>query len=91
MKAIELTAPSLTAFRQTEVPDPKAGRGEVLVRLRAATLNFVDVAIATGHFPGAGFPMIPVCDGAGEVAALGEGVSGLAVGDRVVPHFMPSW
>ncbi len=91
MKAIELAAPSLTAFRRTELPDPKAGRGEVLVRLRAATLNFVDVAIATGHFPGAAFPMIPVADGAGEVAALGEGVSGLAVGDRVIPHFMPNW
>ncbi|TVT80121.1 NAD(P)-dependent alcohol dehydrogenase [Pseudomonas sp. H3(2019)] len=91
MKTIELTAPVLTAFRQTELPEPKAGRGEVLVRLRAATLNFVDVAIATGHFPGAGFPMIPVADGAGEVAALGEGVSGLAIGDRVIPHFMPNW
>lgn len=91
MKAIELTAPALTAFRQTELPDPKAGRGEVLVRLRAATLNFVDVAIATGNFPGASFPMIPVADGAGEVAALGEDVSGLVIGDRVIPHFMPNW
>jgi NADPH:quinone reductase-like Zn-dependent oxidoreductase len=91
MKAIELTAPTLTAFRQTELPDPKTGRGEVLVRLRAATLNFVDVAIATGNFPGAGFPMIPVADGAGEVVALGEGVSDVAIGDRVIPHFMPNW
>jgi NADPH:quinone reductase-like Zn-dependent oxidoreductase len=91
MKAVQLTASSLTAFRQTELPDPKAGPGEVLVRLRAAALNFLDVAIATGNFPGAGFPMIPVADGAGEVAALGEGVSGLAIGDRVIPHFMPNW
>lgn len=91
MKAIELTAPSLTAFRSTELPDPKPRHGEVLVRLRAAALNFVDVAIATDHFPGAGFPMIPVTDGAGEVAALGEGVSGWTVGDRVIPHFMPNW
>lgn len=90
MKAIELTAPSLTALRQTELPDPKPGRGEVLVRLRATALNFVDVAIATGHFPGAGFPMIPVADGAGEVVALGEDIDGLAVGDRVIPHLMPN-
>lgn len=55
MKAIQLNAPSLTAFCRTELPDPQAGRGEVLVRLRAATLNFVDVAIATGKFPVAGF------------------------------------
>ncbi|MEC5162887.1 MULTISPECIES: zinc-dependent alcohol dehydrogenase family protein [unclassified Janthinobacterium] len=91
MKAIELTAASLSAFRRTELPEPKAARGEVLVRLRAATLNFLDVAIATGHFPAAGFPMVPVADGAGEIAALGEGVSGWAIGDRVVPHFMPNW
>ncbi|WP_317204764.1 NAD(P)-dependent alcohol dehydrogenase [Janthinobacterium sp.] len=91
MKAIQLSAATLGALRQTELPDPKAARGEVLVRLRAATLNFVDVAIATGHFPGAGFPMIPVADGAGEVAALGDGVSGLAIGARVIPHFMPNW
>lgn len=91
MKAIQLTAPSLSAFRQTELAEPQAGPGEVLVRLRAATLNFVDVAIATGNFPGAAFPMIPVADGAGEVAAIGEGVEDLAIGERVIPHFMPNW
>lgn len=91
MKAIELTAPSLAALRPTRLPDPRAGQGEVLVRLRAASLNFLDVAIATGSFPVPGFPMVPVADGAGEVAALGEGVSGWTVGDRVVPHFMPGW
>jgi len=91
MKAIELTAPSLTAFRRTELPDPKAGHGEILVRLRAASLNFLDIAVATGKFPVSGFPLIPVADGAGEIAALGEGVSGLAIGDRVIPHFMPDW
>ena len=44
MQAIQLTAPSITAFRPTELPQPQAGRGEVLLRLRAATLNFLDVA-----------------------------------------------
>lgn len=91
MQALQLTAPSLTAFRRTEQPDPKPGRGDVLVRLRAATLNFLDVAIATGNFPGLSFPMVPVADGAGEVAALGEGVDNVALGDRVIPHFMPHW
>ncbi len=91
MRAIELTAPSLTAFRTTELPDPVAGPGEVLVRLRSAALNYLDVAVATGGFPVPGFPMVPVADGAGEVAALGEGVTGLALGDRVIPHFMPHW
>lgn len=91
MKAIELTAPTIAAFRLTELPEPTVGRGEVLVRMRAATLNFIDIAIATGNFPGARFPMIPVSDGAGEIAALGEGVHGWAVGERVIPHFMPNW
>ena len=91
MQAVQLTAHSLSAFRRTELPDPKPCYGEVLVRMRAATLNYVDVAIATGAFPGASFPMVPVADGAGEVVALGEGGSGWAVGDRVVPHFMPGW
>ncbi|KAF0814600.1 alcohol dehydrogenase [Andreprevotia sp. IGB-42] len=91
MKAIELIAPEPGAFRQTELPEPKAGRGEVLVRLRAATLNFLDVAVAAGHFPVPGFPIIPVADGAGEIVALGEGVTALAVGERVIPHFMPNW
>ena len=91
MKAIELAAPSLTAFRQAERPEPVAAHGEVLLRLRAASLNYIDVAIATGNFPGASFPMIPVADGAGEIAALGEGVDGLAIGERVIPHFMPNW
>lgn len=91
MQAVQLTAHSLRAFQSTELPDPQAGYGEVLVRMRAATLNYADVAVATGAFPGATFPMVPVTDGAGEVVALGEGVSGPAVGDRVVPHFMPGW
>lgn len=95
MQAVQLTAHSLSAFCRTELPDPQAGYGEVLVRMRAATLNYADVAVATGAFPGATFPMIPVADGAGEVVALGEGVDnmplGPTIGDRVVPHFMPSW
>jgi NADPH:quinone reductase-like Zn-dependent oxidoreductase len=91
MKAIELTAPSLTAFRATSLPEPQAGAGEVLLRLRAAALNYIDYAVATDRFPGASFPMIPVADGAGEIVELGAGVDGLQLGDRVVPHFMPDW
>ena len=90
MKAIQLTGPALSNLRQAELPEPKAGRGEVLVRLRAAALNYVDVAVATGAFPAA-YPLVPVTDGAGEVAALGEDVSGWKVGDRVAPHFLPDW
>jgi NADPH:quinone reductase-like Zn-dependent oxidoreductase len=91
MQAIQLVEPSLTAFHRTTVPDLEPGPGKVLVRLRAAALNYIDVAIAQRRFPGATFPMIPVADGAGEVAAIGPGVDSVRVGARVIPHFMPDW
>jgi NADPH:quinone reductase-like Zn-dependent oxidoreductase len=84
-------------LRAAERPRPKAGPGQVLVRMRAAALNYRDLAIVTGqYFSG---PVerntIPLSDGAGEVVEVGAGVSGLAPGDRVVatffqpPHGMP--
>lgn len=91
MKLIELTAPRLDAFRTTSHATPRPAHGEVLVRLRAASLNFLDIAVATGAYPGPVFPMVPVGDGAGEIAELGNGVGAWAVGDRVVPHFMSDW
>lgn len=91
MKFIELGAPRLDALKAVTGAEPKPGRGEVLLRMRAASLNFLDIAVATGKYPGAVFPLIPVADGAGEIAMLGEGVEDWAVGDRVVPHFMPDW
>lgn len=91
MYAIQLVEPSLTAFRRVSLPDPEPGPGEVLIRLRAAALNYIDVAVATGRFPGATLPMVPVTDGAGDVVALGAGVTEVALGDRVAPHFMPDW
>jgi NADPH:quinone reductase-like Zn-dependent oxidoreductase len=63
----------------------------VLVRLKAASLNFLDIAVATGNFPVPAFPLVPVTDGAGEVAEVGAGVDQFRPGDRVIPHFMPRW
>ena len=91
MKIIELTAPRLDALRPAEYDMPRLRFGEVLVRLRAASLNFLDIAVATGLYPVAKFPLIPVTDGAGEIAEIGEGVEGWNVGDRVIPHFLPFW
>jgi NADPH:quinone reductase-like Zn-dependent oxidoreductase len=91
MHAIELRAPSIDALRPVLKANPVPQPGEVLVRLRASALNFVDLAVATGNFSVPGFPLIPVADGAGEVAALGPGVTALKTGDRVIPHFMPFW
>jgi zinc-binding alcohol dehydrogenase/oxidoreductase len=66
-----------------EVPDPVAGPGEVLVRLRASGLNHLDVWIRKG-LPSVPKPRILGADGAGVVEALGEGVTGLERGRRVV-------
>lgn len=68
-----------------DVPDPTPNAGEVLVRLRAAALNRMDVMVRNG-WPGLKLelPHINGADGAGEVAALGEGVSEFQAGDRVV-------
>jgi NADPH:quinone reductase-like Zn-dependent oxidoreductase len=66
-----------------EVPDPVAGPDDVLVRLRASALNHLDIWIRKG-LPSVPKPRILGADGAGVVAALGEGVGGLEVGQRVV-------
>ena len=91
MKAIELTGPSLTSFRATTLPDPEVTPGQVVVRMRAASLNYLDIAVATGSYPGPQFPLIPVADGAGEVVAIGRDVTRVKVGDRVVAHAKPLW
>lgn len=68
-----------------DFPTPEAGPGQVLVRLKAAALNRLDLWVRQG-WPGISlqYPHIPGADGAGEVAALGSGVTGWALGDRVV-------
>jgi NADPH:quinone reductase-like Zn-dependent oxidoreductase len=76
-------------LKRGERTRPTAGPGQVVVRMRAASLNFRDLAIIAGkYFRG---PLtadtIPLSDGAGEVAACGDGVTQLGVGDRVVATF----
>ena len=66
-----------------DAPDPEPGAGEVLVRLRASALNHLDVWIRKG-MPSVQKPRILGADGAGVVEALGDGVSGFEVGERVV-------
>jgi NADPH:quinone reductase-like Zn-dependent oxidoreductase len=66
-----------------EAPDPVAGPGEVLVRLRASALNHLDIWVRKG-LPSVPKPRILGADGAGVVEALGEGVSGFEPGERVV-------
>jgi NADPH:quinone reductase-like Zn-dependent oxidoreductase len=70
-------------LRYEDVEDPEPGPGEVLVELRAASLNHLDLWVRRG-LPSVPKPRILGADGAGVVAALGEGVDGFAPGDRVV-------
>jgi NADPH2:quinone reductase len=85
MKAIrvhEFGGPEV--LRVEDVPDPKPGAGEVLVRVRAAGVNPVDVYMHSGTYARKPpLPYTPGADGAGEVEALGSGVAGFTPGDRV--------
>ncbi|MFI1767043.1 zinc-binding alcohol dehydrogenase family protein [Streptomyces sp. NPDC020800] len=68
-----------------EVPDPVAGPGQVLVRIEAAGVNRADALVRAGKYHRAGRPpLIPGAEAAGTVAAVGEGVAGLRVGQRVM-------
>src|SRR5438876_9899731 len=70
-------------LRYEDVPDPEPGPGDVLIRLRAASLNHLDVWVRKG-LPSVPKPRILGGDGAGIVEAVGEGVAGLVAGDRIV-------
>lgn len=75
-----------------EVEDPTPGPGQVLVRVRATSLNYRDYLVAKGLYnPKMPLPRVPLSDGAGEVAALGAEVSDWKVGDRVAGIFMQTW
>jgi NADPH:quinone reductase-like Zn-dependent oxidoreductase len=72
-------------LRLSEVPEPVAGRGELLVRVRAAAINYPDVLIIEDKYQfRAPRPLAPGGEIAGGVEALGEGVEGWSVGDRII-------
>lgn len=84
--------PGFDRLHQVEVETPRLGAGEVLVRLRAASLNFRDLLIARGESglkPLQG--RVPLSDGAGQVEAVGQGVTDWKTGDRVAGTFFRDW
>ncbi|WP_409177711.1 zinc-dependent alcohol dehydrogenase family protein [Brevibacillus fortis] len=85
MKAIQLTNGfGLNNLALTELEIPTPGPQEVLIRMRAASLNYRDLVILNGFMPvEIKFPFIPLSDGAGEIVAVGQGVTRFQVGDRV--------
>lgn len=92
MKSYELEAFGFESLKLVDKPDPQPGPGQVLLNMRAWSLNFRDLMVLQGHYnPKLKMPAVPLSDGMGEVAAVGPGVSRVAVGDRVAAAFMPKW
>ena len=71
--------------------EPVPGHGQLLVRVRAAALNYRDQGVILGNYGYTKFPVIPLSDGAGEVTAIGPGVTGFKPGDRVAGTFFVNW
>jgi NADPH:quinone reductase-like Zn-dependent oxidoreductase len=92
MKAVQLRQPGgIDKLEVTSLPEPgQPGPGEILVRLRASSLNYHDYIVVIG---GIKTPdgRIPMSDGAGEVLAVGSGVQAFKPGDSVVSLFFPNW
>lgn len=93
MKAVQLDQFGIQNLQVKEIPKPSPKRGEVLVRIKAVSLNYLDVLLASGNFykdlpP---LPYTPVSDGAGIIEAMGEDISGWSVGDRVAVQYVQNW
>ena len=82
----------LENLRLVELPDPVPGPGQAVVRVRACSLNYRDLMVAKGAYGRAvKTPLTPLSDGAGEVIAVGAGVTRVKTGDRVCGIFMQRW
>ncbi|OBZ07701.1 NAD(P)-dependent alcohol dehydrogenase [Bacillus sp. FJAT-26390] len=82
----------LDHVRKAERSIPVPGTGEVLIKMRAASLNYRDLGVISGFYnPNLQLPLIPVSDGVGEVVGLGEQASRFKLGDRVSGIFTQSW
>lgn len=92
MRALEAKAFSIDALHLAERNVPSPRRGEILVRIRAASLNYRDLAIlAQNYLPALPLPYVPASDSCGEVVELGDEVSRFKVGDRVIPIYTQGW
>ena len=82
--------PTLDTIALRDAPVPQPGPGDVLMRVRATSLNYHDYLVVGGFIP---VPegRVPMSDGAGEIIALGSDVVGFDVGDRVMGAFFPDW
>lgn len=93
MKVCELHGGfGIDALIISDRPEPKPAAGQVLVRMRAWSLNYRDLLIVKGLYnPKLRLPIVPLSDGVGEVVAAGPGVTRVGVGERVAGIFMQKW
>lgn len=93
MRAAVIERPGIEHLRIVDRPDPEPGPGEVLLRLRAAALNYRDNLVVVGGYGSRQRHegLIPLGDGAGEIAAVGPGTSRWKAGDRVMACLFPDW
>src|SRR5258707_2897258 len=93
MKTYEIRdAFGIDALVLSDRPNPTPGPGQVVLNTRAVSLNFRDLLVVKGDYSRKlPLPMTPCSDCAGEVAAVGEGVTRVKVGDRVAGIFMQTW
>ncbi len=91
MRLVRLNAPGgLEKLELVEEKQPQPGPGEILVRIRASSINFHDDMVVKGKIPSAD-GRIPMTDGAGEVIGVGENVGEFKIGDAVISTFLPNW
>lgn len=92
MRAWELAEFGLGNLKLVDREEPEPGPGQVKLRVRAASLNSRDLQVIYNKYdPNQRLPIVPVSDGVGEIVAVGDGVSRVAVGDRVVGAFAQAW
>jgi len=92
MHVWQISSFGIDSLEFAERPEPEAGPGQVVVRVHAISFNYRDLLMVKGIYnPKLKLPRIPCSDGAGEVVALGEGVTQWKPGDRVAGIFMQNW
>ncbi|MBW4027531.1 zinc-dependent alcohol dehydrogenase family protein [Acidipila rosea] len=92
MKVWQISSFGIDNLELNDLPMPHPAPGQVVIKIHATSLNYRDLMMVLGKYnPKMALPRIPLSDGAGEVTAVGEGVTTFKPGDRVAGIFMQNW